>query len=58
MIAHLRRLMIRRRLERTLKPCPEYRARRLAHLSPERRARYLRNIESIQQEIGIADAPR
>lgn len=52
MLSQLRRLLIRRKLNATLKPRPEYRARRLAALPAERRARYLANIASIQAEIG------
>lgn len=51
MFAHIRKLLIRRRLNATLKPRPEYRARRLAALPAERRARYLENVASIQAEI-------
>lgn len=40
------------RLAVTLKPCPEIRARRLAQMSPERKARCLRNMAAIQAEIG------
>lgn len=43
----LKRLITRRRLVRSLKPDPGYRDRRLAQFTPERRARYLRNIEGI-----------
>lgn len=43
----LDRLMARRRLERSLKPNPEYRERRLAQFSPERRERYWRNVKGI-----------
>lgn len=39
-----RRLLIRRRLARLMKPNPEYRARRLAQFGPERRERYWRNV--------------
>lgn len=42
---HIRTLLARRRLEKLMKPDPAYRERRLAHLSPERRERYLRNME-------------
>ena len=43
-----RRLTARRRkLEETLTPDPEHRKRRLAQMSPERAARYKRNIEDI-----------
>jgi len=41
----LRRILIRRRLAKSLKPDPAYRARRLAQFSPERRERYERNVE-------------
>jgi len=51
-IAAIRRLLIQRRLNASLKPAPEYRARRLAALPAHRRARYLENVASIQAEIG------
>lgn len=50
----IRRYLARRRLERSLKPCPELRARRLAAMSPERKVRCLRNMNAIQAEIGGA----
>ncbi len=50
----IRRMLARRRLARSLKPCPELRARRLAQMSPERKARCLRNMAEIQREIGGA----
>lgn len=40
----IRKQLIRRRLLKTMRPDPEYRVRRLAQLSPERRARYWRNV--------------
>lgn len=43
----LKRLIARRRLARSLKPDPGYRDRRLAQFTPERRARYERNVEGI-----------
>ena len=43
----LKRLLARRRLAKSLKPDPAYRARRLAQFSPERRARYWRNVEGL-----------
>lgn len=46
----LTRFMARRRLERSLKPDPQYRQRRLAQFSPERRQRYFDNIASIKGE--------
>lgn len=52
MLAHIKRLLILRKLNASLKPKPEYRARRLAALPAERRARYLENVASIQAEIG------
>lgn len=44
------RLMARRRLERSLKPDPQYRERRLAQFSTERRQRYFDNIAAIKGE--------
>lgn len=37
-----------RKLKKLLRPDPEYRERRLAQFSPERRARYFANVEGIQ----------
>lgn len=48
----LKRLLARRRLARSLKPDPAYRARRLAQFSPERRARYFRNVEFLNADFG------
>lgn len=48
------RMLARRRLAKTLKPCPELRARRLAQMSPERRERALRNAAEIEQMLGGA----
>lgn len=39
-----RKALIRRRLQKTMRPDPEYRERRLAQFTPERRARYLANV--------------
>ena len=41
------RMPIRRRLAATMRPDPGYRDRRLAQFSPERRARYEKNVEGI-----------
>lgn len=43
----LKRILARRRLKRSLKPDPAYRARKLAQFSPERRDRYWRNVEGL-----------
>jgi hypothetical protein len=43
----LRKWLIRRRLARTMRPDPDYRARRLAQFSTDRRARYFRNVEGV-----------
>lgn len=43
----LKRWLIRRRLEALMRPDPEYRERRLAQFSPERRERYWRNISAL-----------
>ena len=48
----IRRLLSRRRLVRSLKPCPEIRERRLRQMSPERRARAERNAREIADMIG------
>lgn len=52
MLAHLRRLMIRRRLQLSLKPNPECRSRARAQMKGERRERHDRNMAAIQAEIG------
>lgn len=36
-----------RRLAKSLKPDPDYRKRRLAQMTPERRARYQQNLEGL-----------
>lgn len=36
-----------RKLAKSLKPNPDYRRRRIAQMSPERRARYERNMEAL-----------
>jgi len=51
MLAQIRRLLILRKLNASLKPAPEYRTRRLAALSPERRVRYLANIEAMGTDL-------
>ena len=43
----LRKIIARRRLARTLRPDPDYRARRLAQFSTERRERYAANVAQI-----------
>lgn len=43
----LTRFLRRRRLEKTMRPDPEYREHRLAQFSPQRRERYWRNVEGI-----------
>lgn len=48
----IRRWIARRRLERSLKPCPELRERRLRQMSPERAERYRRNAAEIEQMLG------
>lgn len=47
MLRIIRRHLAPRRLKRSLKPCPEYRTRRLAQFGPDRRERYRRNVEAI-----------
>ena len=44
MILSLRRYLINRRLRKTMRPDPEYRERRLAQFSKERRERYWSNV--------------
>lgn len=41
------RLMARRRLERSLKPDPQYRERRLAQFDEARRQRYWNNVKGL-----------
>lgn len=48
----IRRILARRRLARSLKPCPELRERRYRQMSPERRARAERNAAEIAALIG------
>lgn len=48
----IRRMLARRRLAKSLKPCPELRERRLRQMSPERRARAERNAAEIAELIG------
>lgn len=40
----LKRWLIRRRLKATMRPDPAYREHKLAQFTPERRARYWRNV--------------
>lgn len=47
----IRTWLARRRLAKTLKPCPEIRARRLAQMHGERKLRCLRNMNDIHAEI-------
>lgn len=52
MIAAVRRALIRRKLQLSLKPNPECRSRALAQYKGERRERCVRNMAAIQAEIG------
>jgi hypothetical protein len=45
MIRTIKSLLARRALARSLRPNPTYRQNMLAQFSPERRARYERNVE-------------
>lgn len=47
MIRLFRKLLVRRKLAKTMKPRPEYRERRLAQFSPERRERYFENVRRV-----------
>ncbi len=49
-----RQMLARRRLARSLKPCPEIRERRFRAMTPERRARAERNAREIAEMIGGA----
>jgi len=46
-LARRRKARVNRALEATLKPDPDFRARRLAQFSAERRQRYFENVERI-----------
>lgn len=48
----LKRWLICRRLKATMRPNPEYRIRRLAQFTPDRVARYWRNVGGLN---GAAD---
>lgn len=48
------RMLARRRLAKSLKPCPELRERRYRQMSTERRARAERNAVEIADLIGVA----
>lgn len=50
----IRRMLARRRLAKTMKPCPELRERRSRQMSPERRAPAERNAAEIADLIGGA----
>lgn len=50
----IRRMLARRRLAKSLKPCPELRERRMRQMSAERRERAERNAAEIAQLIGGA----
>jgi hypothetical protein len=47
----IKRYLARRRLAATMKPNPGLRARRLAQMSIERKAQYLRNMNDINAEL-------
>ncbi len=49
----IKRYLARRRLAATLKPNPGLRAKRLAQMSEQRKARYLRNMAAINAELGV-----
>ena len=40
----LRKMIVNRRLRKTMRPDPEFRRRRLAQFSKDRRERYFRNV--------------
>lgn len=48
----IKRYLARRRLAKSLKPNPGLRAKRLAQMSADRKARYLRNMAAINDEMG------
>lgn len=45
-LAMIKQWLAARRLKKLMRPDPEYRERRLAQFSPERRERYWRNVAS------------
>ena len=45
-MAMIKQWLAARRLKKLLRPDPEYRERRLAQFTPERRERYWRNVAS------------
>lgn len=47
MIRFIRKWAVRRKLAKTMKPAPQYRERRLAQFSDERKARYWRNVRAL-----------
>ena len=42
----IKQWLAKRKLQKSLRPDPEYRERRLAQFTPERRERYWRNVAS------------
>ena len=48
MIAYIRRRLAVKRLRASMRPDPDYRERRLAQLSRERRERYWQNVAECQ----------
>lgn len=50
----IRRMLARRRLAKSLKPCPEIRERRYRAMTPERRERAKRNAQIVADIIGGA----
>ena len=52
MIRLFKHYLAKRRLKAITKPNPEYRKRRLAQFSPERRERYYANVRAVFGEVG------
>lgn len=49
----LKRWLARRALQRIMRPDPDSRTRRLAQFTPERRARYWRNVEAAYNQENV-----
>jgi len=52
MVRAIKRLLARRALQRTMRPDPDHRTRRLAQFSTERQLRYWENVRAIYDGMG------
>ena len=50
MLNFYRKWAVNKRLQQTMRPDPDYRERRLAQFTPERRERYLQNVAKAYSE--------